>query len=219
MNKLRPSKLTINTDLHPRIKGPRCHKRRQETPRHTKRPKRRQKGPKRPRGPKRPQEAPGVSEATRDPARPLKRPDAFRLPLHLENLSGVAPLSFNSAVFILVLVCFSWCFVCVFLVFFSSDVFPFFCACLVVVVFFVFFWCSGWCSFFILWVCWCFSDLFCLACFLIRVFGVFLMLFLALWLVLVFHNWLWFNVFVFVFVLVFSFLCFLSGCFFDCRVS
>ena len=77
MNKLLPKKLPINTDVHPKLRGPRCSKRPQDALRGPEKPKR-QRCPKRPpKGPqkaprcaggcKRPQQAPGASEASRGP--------------------------------------------------------------------------------------------------------------------------------------------------------
>ena len=65
MNKLLPKKLSINTDVHPKLRGPRCSKRPQDALTGSERPKR-QRCPKRPqRGPKKPQDV--LSEASRGP--------------------------------------------------------------------------------------------------------------------------------------------------------
>ena len=133
MNKLLPSKLTINTDLHPRVRGPRCSKRLPDTPRGPdtpKTPKEAPTGPA-PRSPRSPwrlqeaQEAPGASEAPRGPHQAPGGLVLFGF-LSVKNSSGVDTIKLQShffAVLFLVLVCTSVCFVC-FSVVFLSDAFP-----------------------------------------------------------------------------------------------
>ena len=169
MNKFLLSKITIDIDLHLRIRGPRCPKRPQAAPG----------------GFKRPQKTPGVSEAPRDPHKASRGLVllGFR---SIKNSSGVAPSAFVRAVFLL-LVFTSACVSLRFCGVFLSDMFPSVCCfCLMFFCFMVLWLVLVFHSWWFICVFWCFlSGVSPGVCFLY----VFLLFFLVLWLVLVFHNW------------------------------